>query len=276
MKLQIQKTIGLLFAVLLLCGNTAFSQSSKEYEQQSVNSKKMFISVGRSVSNFQDIKYSSVSYNGGGLNVGLGFNKKTDTKFMEIGLIFMSSTENAKTHTSGKTSVLNPTLYFKYLKPLNKNISVGGRIDVMDFYLRSIEGLGNNGSYILTGHHLYGSIIYNKTINDKWAFQGSADLGLFSFMRESTSFAFSAPQNALEKGDFNYQNETLESPFGYKYFDFKYLGNNLNLKTELLMHYKKRISVGYKWNMRRFANVKSYPVTVGIHHLVFRYNIINR
>ncbi len=276
MKLKIQKTKGLLFAVLLQCGNTVFSQSLKEYEQQSVNSKKLFIDLGRSVSNFQDIKYSSVSYNGGGLNFGLGFNKKTQNKFMEFGLTFMSSTENAKTHTSGKTSVLNPILYFKYLKPLNKHLSVGGRIDLMDFYLRSIEGLGNNGSYVITGHHFYGSIIYNTTINNKWDFQGNADLGLFSFMRESTSFAFSSPQNALEDGDFNYQNEALESPLGYKYFDFKYLGNILNLKTELLLHYKKRFSIGYKWNMKRFANVKSYPVTIGIHHFVLRYNIINR
>ena len=72
--------------------------------------------------------------------------------------------------------------------------------------------------------YLFLSFIKNLS-QKKIALQGTADLGILSFMKESTSFGFSAPQSALENGEFNYQNEALESPFGYKYFDFKYLGN---------------------------------------------------
>ena len=102
------------------------------------------------------------------------------------------------------------------------------------------------------------------------------DLGLLSFMKEMASFAFSAPQNILEDGEFNYQNEDLSDPFGYDYFELKHIGNNLNIKTSFLFQYKERISIGYVWNIRHFANVKSYPVTTGMHNITFRYNIFHK
>ena len=95
-------------------------------------------------------------------------------------------------------------------------------------------------------------------------------------MKESTSFGFSAPQTGLENGDFNYQNEALSNPFGYKYFESKHIGNYLNIKTSFLFQYKERISIGYNWSIRNFSNTKTYPVTTAMHKVLFRYNIINK
>jgi hypothetical protein len=40
--------------------------------------------------------------------------------------------------------------------------------------------------------------------------------------------------------------------------------------------YKKRLELGYRWSVARFANVKSYPVTQAYHNVVFRFYMINK
>ncbi len=265
-----------LLAAFLLTGitqaqtNVPIKKSKKNY------SNNLFIDLGGNYSSFQDVKYSDVHYAGAGLNFNIGYNKSNENYFWETALKLNYSTESASTHNLGKAIVVNPTIYFKYLKPIKKNFKVGARLDLLDSYFRKIEELGNNGTYYINGHHLYGSVMHDYKLNDNWNLQSGLDLGLVSFMKESTSFGFSAPQTALEEGGFNYQSESLESPFGYKYFDWKYFGNNLNIKTSFFFQYKNRISLGYSWDMKRFANVKSYPVTTGMHNIIFRYNIIHK
>lgn len=62
------------------------------------------------------------------------------------------------TQESTIATVINSIIYFKYLRKINENISIGRRIDLIDFYFRKTLGLGNNGTNYINGHHLYGSI----------------------------------------------------------------------------------------------------------------------
>jgi len=240
------------------------------------NSKQLYVGSGISYSNFQDVRYSNVQYSGIGTGLEIGYKNQNNKRLWGVALTFNYNSEKAETHDMGKTLVLNPNVSFNYLKPINNNFLIGGRIDLFDFYYRNTEGLGNNSNYYINAHHLYGSLIYNKNLKKEWNLEASIDLGLFSFMKESTSFGFSAPQKPLENGEFNYQNSKLSNPFGYKYFESKYIGNHLNLKTSIILQYKKRISIGYTWRVRHFATTKSYPVTTGIHNFIIRYNIINK
>lgn len=264
--------------MLISCykGKAQLQKNSENENKQNPTTKNMFIEIGCNYSNYQDLKFSKVQYSGIGSNFSLGYNKKSTKHFWEVAMNINFSKEKASTHNSGKSTVINPSIYFKYLKPLNKNFLIGSRIDLIDFYYRDTKGLGNNSNYYINGSHLYASLIYNKKINENWNLQSSLDLGLLSFMKESTSFAFSAPQNALEDGEFSYQNEKLESHFGFKYFEFKNITNNINLKTNFLFQYKKHFAIGYSWNIRHFANVKSYPLTTGIHSISFRYNFVKK
>lgn len=265
--------ISFVLFTLVVCAQTEPDASADTTKSNST--KNLFIGIGGNYGSFQDVKYSNVQFAGIGGVFTVGYNQSKENYFWETAVEFNAGFEFGSTN-GARSTVLNPTLYFKYLKPLNKNLKIGARLDLLDFYLRNNQGLGNNGSYIITGHNLYGSVMYDYRINEKWNLQSGLDLGLLSFMRESTGFAYSAPQNALEDGKFDFQNSALSTPFGYQFFEWKYFGNNLMIKTSFVFQYKDRISIGYNWSLRHFANVKSYPVTIGAHNITFKYNIIHK
>lgn len=61
-----------------------------------------------------------------------------------------------------------PDLYFKYLVPLQNNFYVGRRLDIIEFYFRDVEGLGNNQFYYINSNNLYSTIMYCNSLNANW------------------------------------------------------------------------------------------------------------
>ncbi len=234
------------------------------------NRNSFFLSLGSTNSSFQDVKYSNVKYSGLLVSFGLGYNSNSIKRIWELGLQANISRETASTYDNGKATMLNPIIYFTYLKPVNKTFYVGVRIDAVDLYIRSIEGLGNNGSYLLNGSHLYGTAMVNVDLSKSLKLQGTVNIGLLSYQKEGTSFAYFAPQNVLESEVFDYQDQAITNIFGYKYFELRNITNNLNIRNGIHLQYKK-MSIGYDWSLKYFATVKSYPVTIGIHNIVLRY-----
>ncbi len=235
--------------------------------------RNLSLGIGTRMSTFQDLKYSDTRYQGFGGLLSISYTKMTSKSFIELAFDLALSKEGADTHTRGQATVVSPIIYFKYLKPIGKRLKIGGRVDALDIYFRSTQGLGNNGNYILSGHNLFFSLHHNSKLNNNWTLISSADIGILSFMRESVGFAFSAPQNLLEDGRFNYQDDAVSSPFGYKYFDLKYLSNNLNLKSSFMLSYKNKLSIGYSWSIRHFANVRTLSTTAGAHNITIQYNL---
>ena len=233
--------------------------------------KSFFVEFGGAYTSFQDVKYSAVGYGGIGVAFRLGFESNTPTVIWGIGLDGNYGKETPNTHNVGPVTTLHPKFYGRYLKKINDQFSVGTHWDILGLYFRDTEGLDNNGGYFITSSDLFAAGVYHR---GKWNF--GLDLGLLSFQKERTSFAFSAPQNALEDGAFDYQNEALENPFGFKYFTFKPIGQQLYLRTHIQYQWKERFWVGYEWTARHFAEVKNYPVTVGNHRIVVRYNFIHK
>ncbi len=240
---------------------TTFSQSSKSF----------FMELGGSYTTFQDVKYSTVSYSGVGGAFRLGIERNTPKAIWEVGLNGNIGKESPNVHDVGAVTTINPKVYSRYLKKVNDQFSFGAHWDILGLYIRKTDGLDNNGIYYISSSDLFATGIYHK---GKWNL--GLDLGLLSFQKERMSFAFSAPQKGLEDGAFNYQNEALESPFGFKYFTLKPIGKQLYLRTHIQYQWKERIAVGYRWRARRFTEVKNYPVTVGEHQLVIRYNITHK
>lgn len=236
-----------------------------------------FVEAGGVYSSFQDIKFSDVQYSGLGAAIKLGLNReKENSYFWEAAFNFRYSSENASTHDNGKTTVIYPTIYFKYLRVLNDHFLIGGRLDLLDLDMRVLTNLQNNGTYYMASNLLYGSAIYKRPINSNWNFSASLDLALIGLSKESTSFAMNYNQTRIEKGEVNYQEETMGEPYPYKFWEFSHIGNHLNLITEFYFHYKTRLSAGYKWEMRHWATVPSYPTTTGAHSIVFRYNFAQK
>lgn len=247
--------------ILFIITHSVFTQSNSG----------IFVDLGGAYTTFQDTKFSDVSYGGIGINAGLGFQKDGLKATWSAGLRGNFSNEKANTHSQGTSTVIHATFYSRYLKKINENLSVGGHWDMLGMYYRSIENLQNNGNYYITSSDLFAAATYQMG-----KFKFGLDLGLLSFQKESTGFAFSAPQNGLEDGEFDYQNEELSNPFGFDYFVFKPIGQQLNIRTSIIYQWKERLSVSYRWSARHFAQVENHPVTIGTHQLVVRYNLTHK
>ena len=261
-----------LFSFFYLAGQT---QTVEKSDKTII--KNFYINLGGSFSDYQDVDYSNVQQCGFGGNFKLGFShQKRGKHFWEAGSVFNDTIDHAKTHDEGKATVMYGNLYFKYLKGINNRFYVGGRIDAFDNYFRIYANLSNNSTVASAGNYLYGSVIYQTNINDRWRFMAIGDLFLLGFQNELPAFAMNYSPNRINNGEVDYQDPALGDPSSYPYFAFCYIGNNFILKTEFLFMYKKRISVAYNWEMRRFSEVSGYPTTWAMHNLVFRFNIIHR
>ena len=256
--------------VIMLFNANLYAQE----KQDNVKNSNFTIGLGGVVTSFQDVKYSNVRYNGIGANLSFGY-EKNNKNYFSTNLNLMYSNENAKTHNSGKTNVLNGIIDVSYLKPIfkkeNQKLYVGAKWDVLDFYLRQTETLDNNGSFYTSGSNLKLASIYERSISDNIKLRAAFNFQLLSFMKESTSFGFSLPQDALENGEFSYQNEKLENPLGFKYYTFEPFTKYANIDAKVEMHYKKRWIFSYKWNMQRSKKVKNYPMTRGYSSLSVKY-----
>jgi len=253
----------LLFSVTLLFMGlmTSFSQTTKSF----------FAELGGTYSTFQDVKFSAVSYGGVGATLKFGWQRDYPNALWNAGLDIGYGNESPNTHGATKSTVIHPKLFGRYLRKINDQWAVGGHWDILGLNIRNTEGLDNNGTWYLTHSDLFASGTYQRG-----KFNFGLDLGLLTFFKERTSFAFSAPQKGLEDGDFDYQDEALDSPFGFKYFSLNALFNHLNLRTKITYQFNDRLSVGYQWQVRHFAVVENYPVTMGNHQVLVRYNIIHK
>ena len=258
---QLFKIIGL----LILTTQLSNAQTSKTF----------YLGLGGSSSSFQDLKYSSLRYGGAGGSLEIHFQKSTEKAIWNTGLTTTVNQEKTSLFTNGKALVVYPKIHFSYLRKINDQLYIGGKWDIMEMYFRQISGLGNNGIYYNTGSYLSASGLYQLNVGAKKLNIG-LDLGILGYFKESTSFTFSASQNILENGNFDYQDGALSNPFGFKYFVIRPTWAHFRLSTKLDYQLNRRFSVGYQWHMRRFAEVKNYPVTAGANTISLRYHFMNK
>ena len=235
------------------------------------NAKSWYVKAGGSYSSFQDVRYSNVHFDGSGAKLELGFDKETEKVLWGVKLQNTFSSEEPSTYNNSTVNVSSTLLEVKYLRKIAENIQVGTTWSIFDFYNRDVSGLGNNGRNELSKSSFFASTIYKYK-----KFKFGLDLGLFSFVKSSTSFAFSAPQGVLEEGNFNLQDDEILSRFSFNGYKLRALTENLQLRTSINYDLSKRFSVGYNWQFSKLTEVKKYPVSYGIHSLSLRYNFIKR
>ncbi len=228
---------------------------------------------------FQDVKFSNIRYNG--IGTGLKYERfaETDKREIAMGVSFNYAKSKPSTFESdnfGQTTVLSPTIFFLYAQKLNDKFSVGGQLNLLEGFLRNVAGAGNNGIYYNIGTHLYARGSYKHVVNDDIILKGTLNYGLFGFMRESTGFAFSAPQSVTENGAFDYQNSALSNPFGVRFYKAMPFWKMGNIQTRIEFNYKKRWTLAYTWNFRRFSTIKGYPTTSGIHTIGVKFDFIDK
>jgi len=248
-----------------------------QHQSNPAKTNNFYVGLGALYSDFQDVKFSEVRYGGLGGRFEIGFNQYRSGRYlMEEGFTGDFSIEQAATHDQAHTLVFNIDVYYRYLRVINDQFMLGGRLDLTDINFRMDDGMGNNAISTITGSYLSASAMYTKQVfSENWKVDAVIDLSLISFQKETPSFAMTYSHGRIENNGVDYTNSLMGLP-GYKYGAFKYFGNNFYMRTSLWLHYKKRFALGYMWQMRRFTIVEEYPTTVGVHSLTIRYNIVHR
>ncbi|MCL3781025.1 hypothetical protein EMN47_11580 [Prolixibacteraceae bacterium JC049] len=236
--------------------------------------KKVYVGLGVNRSSFQDQKFSDLHIVGNGLNFQYGIEKLKEKKLVGFDLQVFYSNETPSTYKYS-TSVFRPVINYYHLRKINDRLFIGGKWNIADIYLRTTEGLGNNGSYMDFSSNLMASAVYYFPLGKK-KLKAAIDLGLIGYTKSSTSFAYKAPHPVLVDGKFNMQNSSINTLMGKAGAEFKPVWDDIRLNMELTYAFSKRLEVCYQWKLRRYSTVKNYPTTYGMNAVTFRYNIKNR
>lgn len=273
MKKSLILLAGIVFSHLL-CSQTDVRVTSNSLTSLESNTR-FYLGAGPAIASFQDVKFSNVVLNGTGAIITLGRTKSAANKYVNWGVDVQFGGMKPE-HFNTKATLINPQIFYTHLRNINDNLRIGVRWDIMDVYFRNWTGLGNNERYDLEASTLNAAVQYQLVLKGQHRFHLGLSVGLLSFNREGTGFAFSGPQNVLEDGDFNYQDEAQSSPFGFKYYELETLNEYLNLRTSIAYDLSKRFSLKYSWHLRHSTEVKDYALTTGQHTLSVQFNLINR
>jgi|GEM_PF-1538820 hypothetical protein len=264
--------------LFLFIGVYSISQVDRKTEKET----NLFVLLGGAYSSFQAVDLSSVRYSGFGVSSQIGYERNTFKNHFSVttGLSFIIEKPSTfdVVNERGLSRIIYPNIQARYLRKISRKLSIGGRLDVLDFYYRTTQGylFGNNEMYTQNGYNLALSAKYEFSLNTKFRFSFLLDFLLLKYQRSSKSFAFAAPQTALEQGAFNYQDEALTNPFYLKFHEFLPGWSSVDIRTAFKLSYLNRWSFNYFWQLRSNSTVKGYPTTFGIHQLAVSYNIINR
>jgi len=230
------------------------------------------ITAGGALSSFQDLKYSEVHWNGGGVATGMSFiwQKKG---IHGAGVEGVYGIENPKTFDgTGKTKVYRGQIYYYYVYPVkhreNCQLFLGGKIDAMQVDWRIVDGLSNNASYLIFGTNLKLFSNYQRKLNDKWQLDAQLGFQLFSFMEDGSSFAYPSPLPLLEKGEYSYDEDKLPVYFT-PFWDF------LSIETNFRFSYGKRWVFSYLWRIQQSYLAKGYRMTTGYSAITASFKIIS-
>ena len=231
------------------------------------------ITAGGALSSFQDLKYSDVHWTGGGIASGMSFlwQKKG---IHGAGIETVYGIENPKTFEGiGKTKIYRGQIYYYYVHPVkhreNCQLFLGGKIDAMEVDWRIVDGLSNNASYLIFGTNFKLFSNYQRKINDKWQLDAQLGFQLFAFMEDGNSFAYPAPQQLLEKGDYTYDQERLPVYFT-PFWDF------MNIEASFRFSYGKRWVFSYLWRMQQSYIVDNYRLTTGYSAVTVSFKLISK
>ncbi len=240
--------------------------------------KKSYIGLGGVRNSFQDAKFSYTQYLGTLIALNIGTSRETDKYFWEIDFNGDFTKLSAKTHPF-VAAAFHGRLDFTYAR---KDLSFihldgfrgGGKWTVADVNFINFSDLGNNGLNFISSSRIAVFGEYKRKINDNLSASFSLAVGLFGLFKEFKSFAYTAPQNVLENGKFDFQDNGTQSPFSLKYYQFKTIGKLNSIETNLQLNFKKIWSFYYQWNLFNYTTVKRYPLTIAQHIVGARFNFI--
>ena len=232
--------------------------------------KGMYFGVGLTTSYFQDLEYSAITHELGGLSLRTGYHNYQATHIWDLGLEVKGHAGAAFSEGWFQYSV-SPTVHFRYLRNVrprtDASLYVGARLDLLDGLVFINDALSNNAGYYFTSSNLSLSGIWTKPLNENWNLDVSLSAAVLGFTKELTGFSFSIPQEMLERGEFHYQRVDDVSPFNLKYYQTHTIGKYNRIRARIGFTKENRHGFSYEWEFSHVAQSKGNPLTFGNHNL---------
>jgi len=236
---------------------------------------KVYLGLGGINHSFQDARFSNVVYSKFSFLPELGFTRVSDDNYFHANGSFFSYLAKFPFIDTIQTTVLSYNARLGFLKAIKPGLYVGINWDVLDFYKRKTNFLGNNADAYKLSSDFYLSAKYLKKITDLWALEFGLDLGFLTFVNTEPSFTANYQQNLVDKGEITFIEDETRSPYKISNMDARFFWKQFNLRSQIELSFRRKWSINYTWDLRRFSDYKGYPVTDARHKFTLRFHFIS-
>jgi hypothetical protein len=236
---------------------------------------KVYIGLGGLYNSFQDARFSDVQFGKTTVVPELGFSRISEKNYWQANAYLFSYTYEFPNLDTITYSKLAYNVRLGYLRNLKPSFFLGFNWDVLDYYKRQTEFLGNNSDAYKLSSDFYISGKYLWNVTEDWQFNFGLDLGLFTFVNTEPSFGANFQQNIIDNGEVTFIDSETKSPFDIGNMEFKPFWDQVNIRTLIQLNFRQRLSLFYSWDLRTHSDNKGYPVTDARHLLTLRFNFIN-
>jgi hypothetical protein len=257
------KSVNLLLT-LLLAGYNLSAQHTR-----------VFFGLGGIYNSFQDVRFSDVQFTDISIKPELGFTRISGKDYWLANASAYAFKEEFPGFDTVQISNMGYNFSAGYLRHLPAGFYLGGTWDILDFTDRDNNLLGNNSNFYSLSSDIFISGKYLLMLTDDWKFDFGLDLGIISFINTAPSFTTNFPQNVVDEGDVSFQDSGSRDPYNFQAMAVKPFWDQILLKTHIELLFKRRLSLGYDWKMRSYADNKGYPVTTAMHSLMLRFHFVS-
>jgi hypothetical protein len=237
---------------------------------------KVYFGLGGISNSFQDTRFSDVIYGKSSVLPELGFTRISEKNYWHASAYMFSFTYDFPNYDTITFSKFAYNVRLGYLRNLKPNLYLGVNWDVLDYYKRQTDFLGNSSDAYKLSSDFYISGKYIWNIAENWQFNFGLDFGLFTFVNTEPSFSANYQQNIIDNGEVTFIDSDTKSPFKLSNMELKPFWEQVNIRTLIELNFKRRVSLYYSWDLRTYSDNKGYPVTDARHLLTLRFNFINQ
>lgn len=241
----------------------------------SAQQTKLYLGLGGLYNSYQDARFSNTHFNKLSFIPELGFTSISDKNYWSANAQFYAYNYNFPKADTILYATMTYNIRVGYARNVLPSFYTGINWDVIDFSKRQTSFLANGADSYKLSSTLFLSAKYLYTLNDNWKLNTGLDMGVFSFMNTEPSFSANYQQNIIDNGEVSFIDSETKDPYKLKNMDFKPFWQNVNIRTQVEIGYKQRLSVCYTWYMNTFSDHQNYPVTDARHLLTLRFAFIN-
>lgn len=253
--------------ILLLVTSTPFYASTS----------RLSTDIGMNYINFQDARFTDYKYSGSIIRFHVNFDQVSPKSvyYLKVGI---SGGNNPLPNLPDNTiQILELKPELGYLQNFRmEGFYIGGSLSLFDYTIRSNDVLHNNSNFFLNSNDLLATARYIKPISKALSLEFQSSVGLLSVMKYAPSFTANFPQNIIDNSLMSFQDAEIRNPISFQHMSVKTFADQTQLKFQAYAYWKKRLAIGYIWNVRSFSDFEGYPLTLANHMLTLRYNFMNK